>query len=237
MEKLNINYNLEGEKVLARIQQDLLVSISVVEKMFDDSFSEVNVVVAKDKHQYDEILNTCRPPWGVTTHKSGTIYLYNPFLWRRNTTGHNLSDLRPSLIHELVHLFMFANKIKSPTWFEEGLAVLISDENKGNKKRAFEKLMLRYSIPDIINSTPNFKEMKNKLPLMHYLTFYMFLSYIFKTYSKNRTIEFIKSLTDPGDFEIKFEESFKKPLEETWQLCKSTLSEMRLSQKRVRGAK
>ena len=232
MSKFSLTFYVDKQKERERLLSDLLYSIKTTEEIFDSPFSEINLIVASDKTQYDEIMGTSRPPWGVTTHKNGTIYMYNPFLWKRRITGHNLTDLRPSLIHELVHLYMFANKLKSPTWFEEGLAVYVSDEERGNKQRAYYSLMQKYDIPEIISSTPDFKKMQGKLPLMHYLTFYMFMKYLFEYFGTNKCIKFIKSLKDGSNFERQFLIVMGKPLSTTWSECKESLKNLKTQRKR-----
>jgi len=231
MTKLVLTLHINGEKECKKLVSDLAYSIKVAQNIFSDTFGEINLVVAKDKNQYDEILETSRPPWGVTTHKNGTIYMYDPFLWRRKLTGHNLSDLRPSLLHELVHLYMFSNQLESPTWFEEGLAVYISDENKGNKRRAYSKLMQKYEIPEIISPSPDFKKMQGKLPLMHYLTFYMFIKYLFENFGIKKCIKFVKSLNVQGNFEEQFLAVMAKPLSTSWLECKNSLKNMQAEHK------
>lgn len=216
MKTLTITYFLKNEKIIQRIQKDFLYSIGIIENILDTEFDNLILITADTKVRYDKLLKTNRPPWGVTTQKNGVIYIYNPLLWKKSITGHTTNDLVPSLIHELVHVYFFQNKLKCPIWFEEGLAVKLSDENKGNKRKAFYQLVTKYPIPNVIEATSNFKKMSGKLPLMHYLTFFMFISYLFDLFGTIKIINFLRGLKVNNDFEPFFDKEFNRSLSETW---------------------
>ena len=216
MRIISIKYFIYNHKIIQAIQRDFLYAIKVVEKIFKVEFNELTLIVAKNKTHYDELLKMNRPSWGVTTQKMGMIYIYDPFQWKRKITGHNLSDLKPSLIHELVHVFFYNYHIQCPIWLEEGLAVIISDENKGKKKDAFFKLLSKYPIPEVLNTTSNYKKKKGKLPLIHYLTFFMFVSHLLKLCGINKFIEFIMLQQKESSFEDIFEKFFNQTLHKLW---------------------
>lgn len=216
MKVLTITYFLNDQKIVQIIQRDFFYAVRVIEKLLNIDFDQLILIVARNKDQYDNFLKTNRPSWGVTTQKKGVVYLYDPSLWKKNITGHNMKDLKPSLIHELVHLYMFKKHMISPEWFKEGLAVRISDENKGNKKKMFNRLVLKYPIPNIITATSSFKKMKGKLPLMYYLTSFMFVSYLFELLGIKKTARFIKLLENKSNFENQFSKVFSLSLQEVW---------------------
>lgn len=216
MKVLTTTYFLGDKRTIQIIQKDFLHAIDVVEKLFGTDFADLTLITADTKSRYDRLLETNRPPWGVTTQKKGVIYIYDPSLWRKNPTGHTMKDLIPSLIHELVHVYFFKKHITCPIWFEEGMAVKLSDENKGNKRKAFNKLASKYLMPDIINVSQNFKKMSGKLPLVHYLTFFMFVSHIFNQFGTKKIVKFLKSLEWKNDFERLFSEIFNRSPQEIW---------------------
>lgn len=216
MISLTTSFFLDNKKNIKIIHKNILDAINITEKTLNINFDQLTIYIAKDKKQYDKLLKIKRQPWGVTTHKEGVIYLYDPFLWKKKSTGHNLSNLKSSLIHELVHVYMWKKHITSPLWFEEGVAVKISEPNQNNKNTIFNKLIGKYPIPMIIDISLNFKILSSPLDLMFYLTFFMFISYLFRAHSHNKMIQFVKSLENNNNFETQFTKFLKINTLEAW---------------------
>lgn len=144
---------------------------------------------------YCSAINENRPKWGVTKHKNGDIFLFNSIKWDVVETGHNPSDLLPSLIHEMFHVYCFQNKIKLPKWVEEGVATYLSQDFDGGQKDIdFLRLKQKYhKLPDLQVFIDDFS--KHQDHSWSYLTAYSFIKYLVKQKGKN----FLKQISSTNN--------------------------------------
>lgn len=126
-----------------------------------------------------------RQKWGVTKHKEGKIFLYNPSLWTKKETGHNPNDLEESLIHELFHVYCYCNRCDLPKWLEEGMATYLSQPTDGGPKDIdFKMLKQKYHhLPDLPNIDDDFGRHLDHS--WSYLTAYSFIKYLTKNDSRD----------------------------------------------------
>ncbi len=142
--------------------------------------SDIEISTYNSFEKYCLTIGEKRQKWGVTKHKNGKIYLYNPLLWTEFDTGHKPSDLEASLIHEIFHVYCYKNEFKLPNWLEEGIATYLSQNYDGGQKdHDFHILKNRYKyLPDLPVLNKDFSTHRDHA--WSYLTAYTFVKYLAK---------------------------------------------------------
>lgn len=217
MKKDNFTFHNEEitDKEFENFKKIFERSIEQVEHFFQDTIDKIEVIVARDHEDMCRTINKTRPLWGVTTHLYGKIYLYNPHIWDEKTTGHSFEDLQSSLAHQIVHVYLQRKKIKLPLWFEDGLAMFVSKDDRTIKRiDDFNRLKQENSIPNFATNPETFKN--HPVPAFAYLTAYVFIDYISEKTPKSGLVKFIKSLSSESLFIPLFAKTYCKSLLNMW---------------------
>lgn len=221
--KLSIElHNLESK--------DSLFLLKAIYKSLDDFKSVTNVdldnshIVCTNSHrQMEQILGYKRPVWGVSTIKKEKIFLYNPRLWNKKSTGHTPDDAVASITHQLVHLYFDREKIKSPVWFEEGYATYVSDrQNEKFRKNELKKLVKKYGICDYDNLQVSFAELS--VPALYYQSSYNFIFFLIRLQNEISLNKLINKLKNGGDFEKNFRNIYGKSTKDLWEKFNNILT-------------
>lgn len=198
-------------KIEPEIQIRIVKSWSEAKKRFERYFkvnAHLVVTVASCYEQYCKLVKEVRSPWGVSKEYKGNVFLYNPKLWTVEKTGHNLDQLIDSLCHELVHCYFKRKKKILPLWLEEGLAVLISQEEKNSQRdKDWENLSKQYGIPEILEIKGTFSN--QKVPALAYLTSYKLVKFIKNRIGKRKFVDELEKLDYQLHFK-NFKESYEK---------------------------
>lgn len=200
------------------VQHDIYCSAEDIIRFFGKPIDAVNVIVAKNYDHYNELVETKRPAWGVTTNKEGKIYLYNPELWTKKTTGHTIKQLKSSITHQMVHIFFQKYRIKSPPWFEEGLATYVSiyrnRKEKIDKDKEFNKIFKKHGFCNLCEDKSSLKI--HQVPALSYLTSYKFISYLINKFSDKSLLNFINKLIEDMEFNLCFNNIYGIEVSESW---------------------
>lgn len=203
-------------ELLSLITNATSISKKKVEQLLDVNINSINMVVARD-HQHLSLLTAeNRPPWGVTKNIKNKIIMSNPLGWTKKDNGHDLHDLSPSIIHELIHLLIFQQKLVVPIWFEEGLAVYLSAQSLGNNDKTdeFERLIKQHDLPNILQSISFTNQ---DVPILYYLTSYKFVEYIVKKEKGLTPIKLmLKSNLNNRSFDDHIHASYNQSINQLW---------------------
>lgn len=168
--------NLKNKKIIVGTLVKALKNFNRTFRFKDD----IEISTYNNFENYCQAVEEKRQKWGVTKHKNGKVYLYNPSLWTEMETGHKPSDLEASLIHEIFHAYCYQNQFNLPKWLEEGIATYLSQTfDGGQKDRDFQTLKRQYiNIPDLPNLDENFGTHFDHA--WSFLTAYTFVKYLIK---------------------------------------------------------
>lgn len=204
---------VDDKKISLDVLKSFNKQINKVEKMFDIKLNNINLILVTDHKHLCKITKKARPLWGVSTNIKNTIFVYNPKEWDILTTGHSYEDLDASISHQIVHIFFKQLKIKTPVWFEEGLATFVGYKNL-NKKRHSDYLRLSkiYGVPSILTENTAFSQ--TEIPALRYLTSEKFVDFLYRS----KSIKFLHAIKriKNGTFVRKIETLYNKRIEELW---------------------
>lgn len=210
MDRIKLTIYSLNKDIAMSICEAVYAATFKVEDYFDCQINDVSVVVARNHVHYCQLIDEDRPPWAVTKHKSGKIFLYDPTLWTKKATGHDTKDLFSSMAHEIVHLYFFLMKLTCPIWFEEGLAILVGN-HRGNGD--YRRLVSKYGVPNILQIRESFSQ--QKIPALAYLTSYEFVRRIVRRFGKEqlkKLVELLHNMPFPRAFRI----VYGYTLEQVW---------------------
>lgn len=167
------------------ILSSLVFAISVVESYFETNLDQVNLITAKSFEEYIKLVQINRPPAGVTYFNKGSIYTYNPYMWSVRENNHSTTDLKSSLIHELVQLYFSLAKKRPPLWIVKGYGVYLSAYSSTQvrkRERWLSKLLRNCPVPNIFSYKVSFQSHPH--PLLCYLIAYKYVEYLSCNYGK-----------------------------------------------------
>jgi KDO2-lipid IV(A) lauroyltransferase len=125
-----------GNKIISIVDQALPV---LSERFGLSNRPEITILVAPSQKIFDQITGGQIPEWGIAAAEpeQSVIFLKSPRIARPET------DLKSAVIHELSHVLLSVSSRGSPIdrWFDEGLAMTFSEEN-----RFFETLNLARAV-------------------------------------------------------------------------------------------
>lgn len=213
-----MNYSFQdglSEKVSLNVVSCSLKAQAIVQTFFADTLSDLTFVVVGNHRELCEITETYRPKYGVTTNKNGVVYLYDPSTWTVEETGHTPKDLTESLIHQLVHVFVFRHRLQLPNWFEEGLAVYVGAHlSKHHRFSELKMLHKKYGPQQLYKNTLSIKD--HQVPAYSYLLASAYVEYIEKELGHARFTTFLLEADDEKHFTQNLFSVTHNTLEGSW---------------------
>lgn len=207
-------HNLES-KDSSILLEAIYKSLDYFKSVTNAKLDNIQIICASSHRQMEQLLGYGRPIWGVSTIKKGKIFLYNPRLWNKKTTGHTPEDVVVSITHQLVHLYFDRVKIEPPVWFEEGYATYVSDkQNEKFRKSELKTLVKKYGVCDYHSLKVSFAKLS--VPALYYQSSYNFIFYLIRQQNESSLNKLIDQLKNGGDFEKSFRNIYGKSTKDLW---------------------
>ncbi len=125
----------------------------IFEKCMDEleEFFKINwtrnrpsIIIFEDRKTLDELMGCKTNDWNVGCATGNKVYLLDRSNYEKESC-HKYSDkeYKKLLKHELVHLYydIFSKGARCPRWFDEGLAVFLSNQLENKNIEKFEKFL------------------------------------------------------------------------------------------------
>lgn len=198
---------------------DVLHSFTIqskkVMRLLGLELQNISLIVASNHDHMCQLLGKQRPLWGVTSNLDDTLYMYNPKLWKKSTTGHDYNDIGSSIGHQLIHILLGQYEIKLPIWFEEGFATFVSFYKTINKRENdYRRLIKSNGLPDLVSLNEAFD--KTSIPALSYLTAERFVKFLYES----DKVGFLKLLTychDIKEFSKLIVDVYNKDVASLWK--------------------
>jgi hypothetical protein len=114
-----------GDRIISIVDQGLPV---LSEQLGLSSHPKITILVAPSQRAFDQITGGQIPEWGIAAAEpeQSVIFLKSPRI------AHPETDLKSAVLHELSHVLLSVSSGGYPIdrWFDEGLAMTFSGENR-----------------------------------------------------------------------------------------------------------
>ena len=127
---------------LTEIDPKLLEKKTYLENIFNSKIEKINIFICS-KEEFQQ-LN--QEDWIVAfaVKQKNTIFIIN-----QEESGRNYDDWLKVIVHEVVHLYFYARfNTYQPTWFFEGIACYLAEQEKKEKKIELKDLLDNFAKGD-----------------------------------------------------------------------------------------
>ncbi|MFA6405038.1 MAG: hypothetical protein WCW03_03500 [Candidatus Paceibacterota bacterium] len=202
MQNITIKWTGDDRVKLEKIALKIICDLQDVFKM--DKYPEFTIYIHNNRESYDKRLNKQSESWEVgNASMNGVIDILHPDSLERYST-HSKTEFDSILKHEIVHILLrtLANSNYIPYWLNEGLANVISMEEKSNQDSSF------YIDTNFTSRLSSKKDWNSRVQDGAYTIARLFTQYLVKHYSLEKVLALVKDL-NKNFYEPSFREKFK----------------------------
>ncbi len=208
MATINVDYKGKDQK---EIRKNIHSAYEAVRCVFDVEPKVINIAVHKTRKNFEKKLNRKTTGWEVANASyAGNIDILHPDSFEKEST-HAKDDFVPILKHEFAHIFLdlLSKGHKIPRWLDEGFSSYVA----GLKKKDVS-LHIEEHFCEVLGSPKGWDEHAQRDA---YAVSQLFVEYLIKTFSLERVLMLIASISKHyyfKKFEVAFKKIFGKSIEE-----------------------
>jgi hypothetical protein len=136
-----VYYPRGREKLVEKTLKDVTAKVQEIRTILGVEPTYSRIVFAPDNDTFYSLTGRGFPEWGI----GAALYEKNMIVLKSiEESGGNLRQIQNTLVHELVHIFLWrtAQNFQLPRWFNEGLAMYFTDEPGFSAKAQFSRYVL-----------------------------------------------------------------------------------------------
>ena len=123
-------YCRKNDKTVRMLIKDFRQGYARLEKFFQFRIPKVTIRLLYSRQQFNELAKKETPMWVVGWAKNNDVYVLSPSACRAHSC-HTAAHMRKVLVHEVAHIFIRKVNSFPAKWLDEGLALVLAEQNKG----------------------------------------------------------------------------------------------------------
>lgn len=170
------------------LKDSIRTNLSKLEDFYNFTIIELNIELLYTRKEFNELVGRKTPDWMIALSQEENIYIMSPTALLEHSS-HNASELKKTIIHELVHIFNAQLNSNCPTWLDEGLALYLANQKR---RRDFSRQNWQYFLKNHFPSTTNLDDFAAH---EGYKISYSLVERILQKYDKDQVLNKLKNQT------------------------------------------